>query len=146
MMASKNYQPANYSVAIELAKSPNDVFNHIIDLSKWWPEEFVGESLSPGSEFELRSGDGHYSKNKVMEMVSDKKFSWLTTESLRKSDNYDWSGTKFIFELAPVGDNTLLQFTYDGVIFEGDDEVLVKICDITIKEMFCNFIMNGKVK
>jgi hypothetical protein len=41
-MTDKNYKPAKYSVEIELAKSPDDVFDHIIDLSKWWPEEFEG--------------------------------------------------------------------------------------------------------
>ena len=40
-MTNKNYKAANYTVEIEVAKSPNDVFNHVINLSKWWPEEFV---------------------------------------------------------------------------------------------------------
>lgn len=33
------------SVTIEVAKSPDEVFNHVIELSKWWPEEFAGESI-----------------------------------------------------------------------------------------------------
>ena len=41
----------NYSVAIEVAKSPNDVFNHLINLSKWWPEDFEGEDIKLNSEF-----------------------------------------------------------------------------------------------
>jgi hypothetical protein len=44
-MENKNYKTANYTVAIEIAKSPNDVFNHVInDVSKYWPEGFEGES------------------------------------------------------------------------------------------------------
>lgn len=130
----------NYTVTIEVVKSPNDVFNHVINLSKWWPEEFVGESVKLNSEFVFRSGDTHYSKNKVVEFVPNKKVVWLATESIRKTDNYDWTGTKFIFELTPKGDNTLLKFTYDGFILENEYDRLVQICDMVIKEMLYNFI------
>jgi hypothetical protein len=145
-MTNKNYKAANYTVEIEVAKSPNDVFNHVIDVSEWWPEEFEGESIKFNNEFVFRSGDTHYSKNKVVEFVPNKKVVWLTTDSIRKTDNYDWTGTKFIFELTPKGDNTLLKFTYDGVIFENEYDRLVQICDMTIKEMLYNFLTNGKVK
>src|SRR5258708_38487222 len=98
-MPDKNYKPAKYSVEIELAKSPDDVFDHLIDLSKWWPEEFEGESIKLNSEFIFRTGDSHYSKNKVVEFVPDKKLVWLATEGIRKTDNFEWTGTKMIFEL-----------------------------------------------
>jgi hypothetical protein len=145
-MINKNYKPAKYSVEIELAKSPEDVFDHVIDLKKWWPEEFEGENIKLNSEFVFKTGDTHYSKNKVIEFVPNKKVAWLTTESIRKTDNYDWTGTKFIFELRPKGDNTLLKFTYDGVVLESESERLVQICDMTVKDMFYNFITRGKGK
>jgi hypothetical protein len=145
-MKKKNYITTNYSVAIEVAKSPGDVFSHLINLKKWWPEEFEGESIKLNSEFVFRTGDTHYSKNKVIEFVPYKKVVWITTESIRKTDNYDWTGTKFIFELTSKGDNTLLKFTYDGIILENESERLIQICDMTIKEMFYNFITCGKEK
>ena len=145
-MTNKNYKAANYTVAIEVAKSPDDVFNHLIDLSKWWPEEFEGESIKLNTEFVFRTGDSHYSKNKVIEFVPNKKVVWLTTESMRKTDNFDWTGTKMIFELTPKAGNTLLKFTYDGVALENESDRLVQICDMTIKEMLYKFIANGKVK
>jgi hypothetical protein len=135
-----------YTVAIEVAKSPGEVFDHLIDLSKWWPEEFEGESIKLKSEFILRTGDSHYSKNKVVELVPNKKLVWLVTESIRKTDNFDWTGTKMIFELKPQGDQTQLKFTYDGVVLEDESDRLVEICDMTLKEMFYNFIINGKGK
>src|SRR5579859_854988 len=109
-ITNNNYKAANYTVSIEIAKSPHDVFNHVIDLSKWWPEAFEGESIKLNAEFILSTGDTHYSRNKVIEFVPDKKVVWITTGSIRKTDNYDWTGTKFIFELTPQGDNTLLKF------------------------------------
>jgi len=139
-MTDKNYKAANYTVEIEVAKSPDDVFNHVIDLSKWWPEEFEGESIKLNTEFVFRTGDSHYSKNKVVEFVPNKKVVWVTTESIRKADKYDWTGIKFIFELTPKGGNTLLKFTYDGIVPENESDRLVQICDMTIKELFYNFI------
>lgn len=146
-MENKNYKTANYTVAIEIAKSPNDVFNHVInDVSKYWPEGFEGESTKLNDQFIFRSGDTHYSKNKVVEFVPNKKVVWLVTESLRKTDNFEWTGTRMIFELTPKADNTLLKFTYDGFILENEYDRLVQICDMVIKEMLYNLITNGKVK
>ncbi|HSY75804.1 MAG TPA: hypothetical protein VK890_03040, partial [Bacteroidia bacterium] len=129
-MINKNYKPAKYSAEIEISKSPEDVFEHVIDLKRWWPEEFEGESIKLNTEFVFKTGDTHYSKNKAIDFVPNKKVAWLTTESIRKTDNYDWTGTKFIFELTPKGNNTLLRFTYDGVVLENESERLVEICDI----------------
>jgi hypothetical protein len=111
-MTSENYKTVSYSVAIELSKSPAEVFDHLIDLSKWWPEGFEGDSLQINSEFIFKTGASHYSKNKVVEFVPTRKIIWLTTESLRKTDNFDWTGTKMIFELTPKNDGTLLTSTY----------------------------------
>lgn len=145
-MTKQNLMPAKYTVSIEVSKTPNNVFSHLVQLSKWWPEEFVGEPIALNSEFVLKTGDGHYSKNNVIEFIQDKKLVWLTTESKRKADGYDWSGTKFIFELSTKGDKTLLTFTYDGIVLKDETARLAQVCDICIKEMFYNFITNTKWK
>ena len=145
-MTNKNYKVVTYTVAIELPESPSEVFNHLIDLSKWWPEDMEGENVKLNSEFIFKTGDSHYSKNKVIEFVPGEKLVWLVTEAVRKSDSFDWSGSKMIFELTPKGSNTLIAFTYDGVVFEDEYDRLVMICDMTLKELFFNFIMNGKAK
>jgi hypothetical protein len=140
-MGNQNYTVANYTVAIEVAKSPNDVFNHLInDVAKFWPEEFEGESIKLNDEFIFRSGDSHYSKNKVVEFEPGKKLVWLVTESIRKTDNFEWTGTKMIFELTPKNGNTLLKFTYDGFILENEYDRLVQVCDFVIKERLYNLI------
>ena len=135
-----------YSVTITVSKTPEEVFNSINDVSKWWPEEVEGESAKLNDEFVFRSGDTHYSKNKVIELVPNKKVVWLVTDSLRKTDNFEWTGTKMIFELTPKADNTVLKFTYDGLIPENEYDRLVQVCDMVIKEMLYNFITNGKAK
>jgi hypothetical protein len=92
----------------------------LIKLSKWWVEEFAGEDLKLHSEFILKVGETHFSKNKVIEFVPGKKFTWITTESKRSTDNFDWTGTKMIFELSPKNGATHVNFTYDGMILENE--------------------------
>jgi uncharacterized protein YndB with AHSA1/START domain len=137
---NSKYTTTTYSVSTEFARSPKEVFDHITNLSKWWPEDFVGEGLSLGAEFVFEIGDSHYSKNIVIEFVPNEKLVWLTTQSIRKSDNYDWSGTKMIFELSPEGGNTVVKFTYDGPVLENELERLIQICDCCIKTRLYNFI------
>lgn len=132
----------NYTVSIEVEKSPAVVFNHILnDVPQFWPEDFEGESSKLNDEFIFRSEGGHYSKNKVIELEQDKKVTWLVTESIRPADNFDWSGTKMIFELRPKGDNTLIEFTYDGFILDDEYDRLVQICDFVVKQSLYNFLM-----
>ena len=145
-MTAKKYKTVTYSVSILLPKFQQEVFHHLINLKKWWPEDFEGDDIKLNSEFVFTTGDSHYSKNKVIEFVPNQKLTWLATEAIRRTDGYDWSGTKMLFELAPKGSNTIVSFTYEGVVFEDEYDRLVIICDMTLKEMFYNFIMNGKGK
>lgn len=135
-----------YTVAIEVSKPPGEVFSHLIQLSKWWPEEYVGDQVKLNSEFIFKIGTEHFSKNKVIELIPNKKVVWLVTESLRKTDNFEWTGTKMIFQLTSAENNTLLEFTYDGVILENEYDRLVQVCDMVIKEKLYNFITDNKEK
>ena len=129
-----------YSVSIEVAATPAESFKKLSTLSNWWPEEFVGPPIQLNSEFIFRIGDSHYSKNKVIEYQPDKRVVWLTTESARSSDDFDWSGTKFIFDLTPNAANTRIEFTYDGVVKPNEADRLTHICDMTIKDMLYAYL------
>jgi hypothetical protein len=136
----------SYTVSVEVARSPVEVFDHIInDIPKYWPEEFDGACAKLGDEFVFRSGDMHYSKNEVIEFVAGKKVVWLVTDSIRKTDNFKWTGTKMIFELTTKGGDTLVKFTYDGFIPANEYDRLVGLCDMIIKEKLYNIIIRGAV-
>lgn len=136
----KTKKSASYSNSIEVPFSPAYVFEHINDVAKWWPEDFEGESTKLNDEFVLKTEDMHYSKQKVVEFVPNAKVVWLTTESVRKTDNYEWTGATFSFELTPKGDQTMLNFTYKGPVFENEIDRLAQVCDMVIKEKLYNFI------
>jgi hypothetical protein len=134
-------QNTNYTTTIEVAKSPQDVFDHLLnDVSKFWPEELEGICSKLNDQFIFRSGDAHYSKNKVIELVPNKKVVWLVTDSMRKPDNFEWTGTKMIFELTPKDDGTLIKFIYDGIVPENEYDRLVQVCDLVIKQNLYNLI------
>lgn len=136
----------NYTVEIEVAKSPTEVFNCINAPGNWWPEDVEGGSASDVDEFVFTSGNSHYSKNKVIELLPNQKVVWLVTDSIRKTDSFSWTGTKYIFELTPQGTHTQLKFTYDGLIPEDESDRLVQVCDMVIRELLYNFITHGKAK
>jgi hypothetical protein len=144
-MSNKNYENVTYTVAIEVERSPEFVFNHILnDVSKFWPEDFEGESNKLNAEFIFTSGGGsHYSKNKVIELVPNKKVVWLVTESIRRTDNFEWTWTKMIYKVNEKNGKTQVEFTYDGVVWEGEYEGLVKVCDMVIKERLYDLLMSN---
>jgi hypothetical protein len=82
----------------------------------------------------------------VIELVADQRVVWLVTESIRKTDNFEWTGTKMTYEIIPKGENTLVKYTYDGSVREDEHDRLVQICDLVIKEMLYDFISKGKTK
>lgn len=145
-MAAQNYKAAIYTVETTVAKTPGEVFSLMIDLKKWWPEDMDGSELLPGVEFDLSVGEEHYSKNRVTDFESGKRFAWVVTDSIRRADGFQWTGTKIIFELIPDSINTIIKFTYDGVILEQEADKLTLICDMAIKDLLYNYITYGKTK
>jgi hypothetical protein len=138
----KTKKNVSYSTSIEVPFPANFVFEHVNDISKWWPEEFEGESTKLNDEFIFRSGEMHYSKQRIVELAPDKKVVWLTTESIRKTDNYEWTGAIYSFELSTDGKITTVNFTYNGPVFENEYDKLVQLCDRVIKDNLYNFITN----
>ena len=130
--STKEYQLQNknkmknqhYSAAIEVASSPRDVFAHINDVANWWATpafkgKFEGQSAKLNDEFIVRFGDAHYSKQKLIEFIPDKKVVWFVTDSLLnwiEKNKTEWTATKMIFELTPDGDQTVLNFTHEGLV------------------------------
>lgn len=108
----------NYSVAIDVDQSPREVFNAVNNVTKWWTENLKGQSSKLNDEFTVQFEDVHYSKQKLVEFVPDKKVVWLVTESNLSfvSDKHEWNNTQIVFEISTHGDKTRLQFTHVGLM------------------------------
>ena len=149
----------SYTATIEVALSPADVFKHINDVAKWWAKsadesdsgrktEFEGQSTRLNDEFIVRSGDRHYSKQKLVEFIPDKKVVWLVTESklnwIEKNKD-EWTKTKMIFEISSKADKTILNFTHEGLVPEQECYFMCAPgWDMFIKKSLYNFMTNSK--
>jgi uncharacterized protein YndB with AHSA1/START domain len=115
----------DFTISLLVDQTPEEVFTAITNVRAWWSgyysEELVGNTEKLHDEFSFRAGpDVHYSKQKLVEVVPNKKIVWLVTESnlsfLEQTD--EWTGTKVIFEIAKKGEKTQLTFTHQGLTSE----------------------------
>jgi Activator of Hsp90 ATPase homolog 1-like protein len=112
----------DFSVTLVTHQTPHQVFQAIRNVPNWWSgyfsEHFAGNFENLHDEFTFHAGDGaHYSKQKLIEVISDKKIVWLITESELSflENKEEWTGTKVIFEISKKGDQTEMTFTHEGL-------------------------------
>ena len=138
----------DYTITIEVAKSPNDVFNAINDVSKWWSKDFEGSSTKLNDEFVICHPGAHYTKQKLVEVIPYKKIVWFVTESKLdwlEKDKDEWTNTKMIFEITTNGNKTILHFTHEGLVPEKECYARCEQgWNMVIKDWLFNFITDGK--
>ena len=111
------------TVTIELKKFSQDIFKVITDdVAKWWGgDDLKGGSTKLDDEFVIHHPGAHYSKQKLVEVIPDRRVVWLVTESelsWLEKDKHEWTNTRMIFEIINEGDKTLLHFTHEGLVPE----------------------------
>jgi len=108
----------NYSTNIVVEQSVNEVFNAINNVSAWWHGEIVGAANKLNDEFVYRMKDIHYSLQKVIELVPNKKlYGWLPIVNLILLINKtEWTGTEIVFEIMEEENRTKIGFTHVGLV------------------------------
>lgn len=117
----------NFTLTLLTEQSPEVVFQAINKVRNWWSgyysEVINGETEKLNDEFDFSAGEGvHYSKQKLVEVIPDKKVVWLITDSeFGYIENKDeWTGTKVIFEISEKDGKTQLLFTHMGLTPEAE--------------------------
>jgi len=113
---------SNFTFTLLTDKSPHAVYEAVNNVRAWWSgfyeEHIEGDTEKPGDEFTFTAAGGaHISKQKLVEVVPDKKIVWLIVDSefsfVEKGD--EWTGTKVIFDISKKGNQTQLVFTHEGL-------------------------------
>ncbi|WP_291922377.1 SRPBCC domain-containing protein [Chitinophaga sp.] len=115
---TKTMEVKDYTTSILVDQSPQEVFNAINNVRGWWQGEITGSTDKLNDEFTYRAGDIHYSKQKIVDLIPNKRVEWLVTESKLNFVPHkdEWTSTKIIFDISKEGDKTKLTFTHHGLV------------------------------
>jgi len=145
-----NFINKNFTATIKLPQSPGDVFNRITkDVAKWWGgQDLAGSTQKLNDEFIINHPGAHYSKQKVVDLIPNKKVVWLVTESTLywlKKDKHEWQNTRMIFEITTEDSQTILHFTHEGLIPEKECYTMChQGWNTVINDYLFNLIMYNK--
>lgn len=135
------------SVTIDVTQSAAQVFLAITQVQKWWSQDFEGASTKLNDEFTIHHPGQHYSKQKLVEVVPDKKVVWLVTDSKLPwitKDPQEWTNTRMIFEITTKGGKTILHFTHEGLVPEKECYTTCeKGWNLIITDWLYHFITSG---
>ncbi|MDB5114639.1 MAG: hypothetical protein JWQ79_131 [Mucilaginibacter sp.] len=110
----------DFTTTLLVDQSPAIVFNAVNQPQNWWSGEIEGSSANLNDEFTYRYKDFHLSRQRVVEMIPDRKVVWLVTDSQINytEDINEWTGTKISFEIIEKGGKTELRFSHLGLVPE----------------------------
>jgi hypothetical protein len=109
---------SNFTTAIVVGKTAAEAFDAINNVRGWWHGEIEGSAEKVGDEFSYRMKEIHYSKQRVTELIPNKKIVWHVIDSKLSAfkNKQEWIGTKIFFEITEIGNQTRINFTHDGLV------------------------------
>lgn len=107
----------SFTTSLLVDQSPSEVFKAVNNVRGWWSEHIKGDTAHAFAEFVFEVTGVHYSKQKLIEFVPDKKVVWLVTDSKLSflKNKSEWTNTKVVFDIERKGNKTQLTFTHEGL-------------------------------
>lgn len=140
-------QNDNYTATIEVERSPEEVFNGINQVSKWWSANLSGSSAALYDVFTIHFSAESFVTHQLIEVIPGKKIVWLVTECWLPwlADKTEWTNTKMNFELSTANNSTTIHFTHIGLVPEVECyESCVKGWDQYIKGSLWQLLTTGQ--
>lgn len=108
---------SDLSIRFTVPHTPQEVFAAINQVDRWWSAGIQGSSARVGDEFSYRHKGLHWSKQKVTEMVENRRVVWHVTdgELTFVQDRGEWKDTEIVFEISRKGDATEVMLTHVGL-------------------------------
>lgn len=107
----------DFTTTIQVSNSTEEVYTAINNVRAWWQGEIFGQTDSLNSEFTYQMKDVHFSKQKIVELIPNKKVVWQVTESnLKFPTPTEWTGSTIEFSIENVNGTTHVKFTHKGLV------------------------------
>lgn len=110
----------SYSNSITTPLSPQETFERISYVNKWWAKNFEGNTKNVGDVFIVRFKNGDMYKMKVAEIIPNKKIIWdvIGADQTWHDNRDEWVGTKIIWKIVPQNKGTAVEMTHEGLVPE----------------------------
>lgn len=110
----------SFTTTFLVDQSPEEVFNAINNVRNWWSKGLEGNSQKLDDEFIYRHKHLHYSKLRIIDVIPNKRITWLVTDSTITfvKNKSEWNNTEITFEISKQGGKTHLHFTHWGLVPE----------------------------
>jgi len=111
---------SDFTTTTLVDQTPEEAFNAINNVRRWWSEEIEGSTDKLNDEFKYHYEDVHRCRIKLIEVVPNKKVVWLVQENYFNftQDKTEWVGTKMIFDISRKDNKTEIRFTHLGLVPE----------------------------
>lgn len=110
----------NYNSQVEIKASAENVYAALTqEIPLWWTEMFEGAADREQSVFTVRFGISVYKTMQITELQPNVKVVWDVKDSLIQipelRNQTEWIGTTIVWEIRPVGEDSILQLTHVGL-------------------------------
>ena len=114
----KKLSTAGFTTTFFVDQTPHEVFTAINNVRGWWQGEVTGGTDKLNDEFDYRMEDIHYSRQKLVEVIPDKRVVWSVTDSQLSfiEDKDEWTNTRIIFDITEINNKTQVRFTHIGLV------------------------------